>query len=131
VSGQRFAYLVAIVTIMAAAASPAAEASRQIDIDTAIRLAGEAYNWSTRYIWYDRRDHSFLIVAPLGGELEAPVTWLAVNPWTGDVWDVWRCEKLSTARLRKSQAAIRWRFRLDELKDYGRLRALKPVCYGP
>jgi hypothetical protein len=97
----------------------------------AVRLAAEAYNWSERYIWFDRRESSFFVLAPLGGDVEAPVTWLAVNPWTGDVWNIWRCKRLSTALLRQSQAAIRRRFRTDELRQYARLHALRPDCYGP
>jgi hypothetical protein len=109
----------------------AANVSQKVDTETAQRLAAEAYNWPERYIWYDRRDRSFFVVAPLGGEYEAPVTWLAINPWTGDVWNVWQCKRLSTATLRKSLAAIRRRFRRNELPQYARLHALRPVCYGP
>jgi hypothetical protein len=81
---------------------------------------------------FDRQDHSFFVFAALGGEFgTAPVGWLAVNPWTGDVWDVWLCKRLSTAPLRKSQAAIRRRFRPEELRQYARFRKKRPVCYGP
>jgi len=70
---------------------------------------------------YYKKDKSFFVFAALGGEYgTAPAGWLAVNPWTGDVWDVWNCKRLSTAALRKSVAAIRRRFRPDELRQYGR-----------
>ncbi|HUC11893.1 MAG TPA: hypothetical protein VL985_15920 [Stellaceae bacterium] len=52
----------------------------------------------------------------------------AVNPWTGDVWALWGCHRLSTPALRKSRAAIRRRFTREELKQYPRLRRLKPLC---
>ncbi|MGA8549410.1 MAG: hypothetical protein WB678_04145 [Stellaceae bacterium] len=44
--------------------------------------------------------------------------YFAVNPWTGDVWALWGCHKLSTPALRKSQAAIRRHFGRNELKQY-------------
>ena len=52
----------------------------------------------------------------------------AVNPWTGDVWNLWGCHRLSTPALRKSQAAIRQRFARGEIKEYARLRLLKSEC---
>jgi hypothetical protein len=108
------------------------ESVSTIGEDEAVRLAAEAYHWSERYIDYDRRDHSFFVFAPLGGEYgTAPVTWLGVNPWTGDVWDVWDCRRLSTGHLRRSQAAIRRRFRPGEMRQYARLHRLRPICYGP
>jgi hypothetical protein len=59
---------------------------------------------------------------------EGSFGYFAVNPWTGDVWNLWGCHRLSTPALRKSQAAIRQRFSREELKQYARLRRLKPVC---
>lgn len=103
----------------------------KIDEAEVLRLSAEAYNWPESHIWLDRQEGSFYIIAPLGGEVEAPVTWLGVNLWTGDVWNTWRCKRLSTARLRKSQAAIRRRFRLDEWRQYARLHKLRPDCSGP
>ena len=52
----------------------------------------------------------------------------AVNPWTGDVWSLWGCRKLSTLALRKSQVEIRKCFTREELKQYAQLRRLKPEC---
>jgi hypothetical protein len=52
----------------------------------------------------------------------------AVNPWTGDVWALWGCYKLSSRAVRKSQAEIRQRFTEEELKQYEKLRHLKPEC---
>jgi hypothetical protein len=55
--------------------------------------------------------------------------YFAVNPWTGDVWDLWACGKrYSTPALRKAQAAIRKRFTPAEMKEYPRLRDLDPGC---
>ena len=41
--------------------------------------------------------------------VEGSFGYFAVNPWTGDVWALWGCHRLSTPALRKSQAAIRRR----------------------
>jgi hypothetical protein len=46
----------------------------------------------------------------------------AVNPWTGDVWELRECKKLSTPALRRSQAKIRKQFTLDERRRYAKLR---------
>jgi len=52
----------------------------------------------------------------------------AVNPWTGDVWALWGCRRLSTPALRKSQAEIRKQFTPQERKQYVKLRHLQPEC---
>lgn len=62
-----------------------------------------------------------------------PATWgvfghFAVNPWTGDVWALLGCHRLSTRSLRRSQALIRRRFTPSEAKRYERLRRVKPDC---
>jgi hypothetical protein len=54
--------------------------------------------------------------------------YFAVNPWTGDVWALSGCHKLTTPALRKSQMEIRKRFTREELQQYARLRRLKPEC---
>jgi len=46
----------------------------------------------------------------------------AVDPWTGDVWELRHCERLSTLTLRQSQAEIRERFTPEERKRYAKLR---------
>ncbi|MGH6737942.1 MAG: hypothetical protein ACREDY_02715 [Bradyrhizobium sp.] len=123
------AAIVAALPSCASAATPHEPST--IGEGEAMRLASQAYRWPEKNIWYDRRERSFFVLAPLGGEVGAPVTWLGVNPWTGDVWDIWECKRLSTARLRRSQAAIRRRFPPGEMQRYARLHALRPTCYGP
>ena len=59
---------------------------------------------------------------------EGSFGYFAVNPWTGDVWNLWGCHRLSTPALRRSQAEIRQRFSPAELQQYVRLRRLKPAC---
>lgn len=121
-----------LLAVASIAAASATEASRKIDHEAARRLAAEAFKWNERYVEYDHDDRSFFIVAPMGGEYAtAPVTWLAVNPWTGDVWELWTCKRLSTPALRKSQAAIRESFSGAEARQYAKLHAMKPACYGP
>ena len=52
----------------------------------------------------------------------------AVNRWTGDVWTLWGCYKLSTLALRKLQAQLRRHLTHEELKQFPRLARLKPEC---
>jgi hypothetical protein len=59
---------------------------------------------------------------------EGAFGYFAVNPWTGDVWALSGCHKLTTPALRKSQMEIRKRFTREELQQYARLRRLKPEC---
>jgi hypothetical protein len=92
-----------LLALVAVTASHAADMPPKIDEATAGRLAAEAYGWNLKYMDFYKQDHSFFVFAALGGEYgTAPVGWLGVNPWTGDVWSVWRCSRLSTRSLRKS-----------------------------
>ena len=52
----------------------------------------------------------------------------AVNPWTGEVWDMWACKKVHTAALTKAQMDIRSRFSPTELRDYKKLSHLRAFC---
>jgi hypothetical protein len=54
--------------------------------------------------------------------------YFAVNPWTGEVWDLWSCHKISSAAARRAQRKIRRRFTSEEMKQYRRLSLLKPSC---
>lgn len=51
----------------------------------------------------------------------------AVNPWTGDVWDVGGCDRVSLPSIRRQQEGIRKRFQITK-KEYARLQAKKPLC---
>ena len=82
----------------------------KIDQRTAVRLAAEATSYTVHgdTIEPDNSDSAFLVFAVLGGRYgTTPVAWLGVNPWTGDVWDIWACKRLSSTALRRDQAAIR------------------------
>jgi hypothetical protein len=57
-----------------------------------------------------------------------PLGWFAVNPWTGDVWDIWNCKHITSNALKKKQDRIRQRFTADEIKQYDQLAAIKPTC---
>jgi hypothetical protein len=54
--------------------------------------------------------------------------YFAVNPWTGEVWDLWSCHKVSSAVSRRAQRKIKRRFTSEEMKQYRRLSRLKPSC---
>jgi hypothetical protein len=112
----------------------ASEIATKVDWGTAQRLAAESFPTVKEQEHFQNAgvEGRFMIFTPLGGEdATAPLTALAINPWTGDVWEMWQCKRLSTPALRKSQAAIRKRFNRDEFRQYKNLRALKPICYGP
>ncbi len=77
-----------------------------------------------------KRDAPFYAVESLG-QKAGTVGWYAVNPWTGDVWDYWSCnrvKRLTSPLLRRRQAEIKTRFSKQELQDYDRLRDLDPGC---
>jgi len=105
----------------------------KIDEPTAQRLAAEAYYGADKRL--DLFDYASTMSPPFFvyyGLTEPPVEgsfgYFAVNPWTGDVWALWGCHRLSTPALRESQAQIRRRFTHEELKQYARLRRVKPEC---
>ena len=54
----------------------------------------------------------------------------AVNPWTGDVWDVSGCKRLDSETLRKRRDAIRRESGVSKAA-FARLRDKRPLCIGP
>jgi len=105
----------------------------KIDEPTAQRLAAEGEHGADTYL--DAFNYDAGMSKPFFvfyGINEAPAEgsfgYYAVNPWTGDVWALWGCRRLSTPLLRKSQAEIRRRFTREELKQYAKLRRLRPEC---
>lgn len=68
---------------------------------------------------------AFLIYQILG-KYEGTVAWFAVNPWTGDVWNMNECMLFSNPELLKAQARVKKRFNGNELKEYKYLHDLKP-----
>lgn len=103
----------------------------KINESAAQRLAAEGDNSATglEYFDYDSNSGSFFVYNGLTKPpAEGSFGFFAVNPWTGDVWNLWGCHRLSTPALRKSQGPIRRRFSREELKQYARLRRLKPEC---
>ena len=102
-----------------------------IDEQTAQRLVAEAYDHGGDAGWFDfdpEMSHRFFVFDGLNQTGNGSFGFFAVNPWTGDVWALWGCHKLSTPALRKSQEEIRVRFAHDALKLYGQLSLLKPDC---
>ena len=103
----------------------------KIDESTAKRLAAEVVYGADKYLNaydFDSNNDLFIVFNTNSAPAEGGFGYFAVNPWTGDVWALWGCHRLSTPALRKSQAAIRRRFNGAELKQYARLRRLKPEC---
>jgi hypothetical protein len=103
----------------------------KIDESTAKRLAAEAVYGADKYLNaydFDSNNGSFIVFNTNSAPAEGGFGYFAVNAWTGDVWALWGCHRLSTPALRKSQAAIHREFTREELKQYARLRRLKPEC---
>jgi len=70
----------------------------------------------------------FLIYEEAGKYVGLPV-WYAINPWTGDIWNVFPgkdCKHLVNPALVQEQQEIKKRFSTEELKEYKRLSELKP-----
>ena len=95
------------------------------------RLLAEAYDHKVESKWFDfdpGMSHRFFEFDGINQSGNGSFGFFAVNPWTGDVWALWGCHKLSTPALRKSQAEIRRRFSPRDLTRYARLSRLKPDC---
>ncbi len=126
----------ALVLGFLALVRPTAEANeiaRKLDEKSAQSLAAAATGHSRTPEDLDYQgadfDPSFFVFYGLNlPPAMAGFGYFAVNPWTGEVWDLWGCHKLLTPVLRKSQAEIRRRFSPQELKQYRRLVRLKPDC---
>ncbi len=132
-----FALIGATIILCHGVAAYEAKIEWKIDESTAQRLAAEGDHGSPtglKYFDYDSNISSnfsppFIVFDGLTKPpVEGSFGVFAVNPWTGDVWNLWGCHRLSTPALRKSQAAIRQRFTREELKQYARLSRLKPEC---
>mgnify|MGYP001555261639 FL=1 len=87
-----------------------------------------AYKKYFVYQEYNKDPHFIIFYGINKSPAEGSFGFYAVNPWTGDVWQLWGCYKLTSPALRKSQAAIRKRFTQAELKHYTELSDLKPEC---
>ena len=110
---------------------------QKVDEAAAERLAAEAVFGAHKLLEYFDYDENisrtftppFLVFNGLSKPpAEGSFRFFAVNPWTGDVWNMWGCHRLSTPASRKSQAEIRGRFTAAEMKQYAKLRQLKPEC---
>ena len=120
-----------VLAVFCATSSRASTLPRKISEDMARQLAAESLSL-TKYLDSFEAGYPhppFYVFALLGGKFSsAPSMWIGVNPWTGDVWNAWTCQRMSSRALRKHQAAIRQRF---NPRDYARLHARKPECFGP
>jgi hypothetical protein len=124
------AVVVSAVLLCSAVATRAAGPPFKIDEQTAQRLAAEAYDHGKDQDWFDYgpgMSPPFFVFYGVN-ESDGGFGYFAVNPWTGHVWALWACRRLSTPALRKSQAEIRRRFAREELKHYARLARVKPEC---
>lgn len=123
-------FLTYIIWAFASSAS-AGEIPEKVSIELGNKLIGIAHGWPPeRKIeppdGYDGPDDPFYIYQELG-QYVGTAGWYAVNPWTGDVWDIMgNCEHLTNSILQKEQEKIKMKFSKSEMKEYKRLNALKP-----
>jgi len=58
----------------------------------------------------------------------ANVGFYLVNPWTGDIWDIWSCKLVENPIIKKIQNKIRQHLKLSGTA-YNKAHTLKPFCY--
>jgi len=123
-----------LLVLVGSSAARAEEPSKKVDDQEAMKLVLTALGPPLPGAGLDVTSPEgfapFLLVQALGNEAFT-FGWYAVNPWTGDVWDVWICrleKRMSTPALRAEQAAIKHRFTAKELAAYPALRKIKPNC---
>jgi len=109
--------------------SLAEEIPKKVEIDEAQILVSKAlHNRELSTLWYEP-DISLPFISFSGaGIIDSIDGYWAVNPWTGDVWNLWNCRRPMTPALRKALAKIRERFAAKEQNQYQKLRRLKPDC---
>lgn len=114
--------------------SQAQTGRQRINVDKARRLAQDAVkinNAGALLTESPRKfDPKFYFFAIVSNNRDASpiVGYLAVNPRTGDVWNIaGHCERLTSSALRRAQDQIRKRFGLTDT-EYERLQAEMPIC---
>src|SRR5258708_35248029 len=82
-----------------------------------LALRNTLYKYS---VFDDPPDHSseIFLIYPILGATEGILTHFAINPWTGDVWDMNECRLLSNPQLLEAQVKIKKQFHGKELKEY-------------
>jgi hypothetical protein len=121
-----------LLLLFRAPGTHAADPPWKIDEQIAQRLAAEGWGRGISPKWFDYdpgiSQHFFVFDGINKPPANGSFDFLAVNPWTGDVWALWECQRLWTPALQKSKARIRRRFTSKEAKEYRRLVNLKPEC---
>jgi hypothetical protein len=132
VIGGRVALAAALLILSGVRNAYADDIPPKIDVEGARKLAYEAVGRvvSKGSFDYDggSANQPFIGFQAFGDSVAGSFGFYAVNPWTGDVWALWGCRRLSTPALRKAQKEIKDRFTPSERADYQRLHKLRPVC---
>lgn len=77
---------------------------------------------------YDYAPEFYVFMAWWPNPHGSPVLgYYAVNPWTGDVWDVMGCKRISSPAIQAEQRSILKRSNLSPEAE-GTVRALTPGC---
>lgn len=110
-----------------------AEIPQKINESIAVRLVSEALKGDHSIVeWLEdsegMSDPFFVFVGLNKPPRNGFFGYFAVNPWTGEVWALWGCHKLTSRAVRKSQMLIQRRFSNAELSEYSRFSNMKPDC---
>lgn len=131
--------LISVALMLSVSGAPTSE-ERTITPSTAERLVHEAlvalkqdgpkvhverihYDYAPQFFAFEADRHP----TPAGTVGAADILYLAVNPWTGDVWDYVTCQRITSPAIRKAQAAIRKKLNLSP-EAQRRLSAKAPGC---
>jgi hypothetical protein len=106
----------------------------KIDERAAQKLAAVANEGSEKfwkqYDYDENMDAIFYSYNELGLNVDS-LGFFAVNPWTGDVWNIMQCKRISSPAARAMQNKIRKRFTATEMEQYQKLSALMPCTPDP
>jgi hypothetical protein len=129
---RRLVFIVYCLLDISLPSAIAGDVPKKLDVDEAEQLAYKALSGHRPRppgtLWYEP-DISLPFFTFSGAAILAGIDgYWAVNPWTGDVWDLWGCTRPTTPALHRALTDIRHRFTAEERKQYRKLRRLKPVC---
>jgi hypothetical protein len=125
---KRFLLSAILCALFSPFAAKAEDVQEKVNIEAGadlvgLAIAGTIYQTENFGVPYKRNE--MFLVYEIPGE-EGIFAWIAVNPWTGDVWDMNECKLLSNPALQKAQAKIKDQFSAKEIKEYERLHSIKP-----
>jgi len=126
-------YLVAIILVSMTMPVAAQELSAKVMPAEAKGLVAMALHKDghTAFLELQEYDHRYpYYVVEWLGFANGANGYFDVNLWTGEVWDMFSCKKLTSRSLRKAQAEIRRRFMPAEWRQYVKTYSKMAMCMG-